>query len=110
LREVASWYVMAVQNVGTEFQVAARYDVYDPNTEADGNDIGKKGANLTADDVGYGTVAMAVNYFWDDAVRFTAAYDIVTNEEVNSAAAGKLKNLTKDLDDNLFTLRMQVKF
>jgi len=110
LREVASWYVMAVQNLGTQFQVAARYDVYDPNTEADGDDIGKKGSKLIASDVAFSTVALALNYFWDDAVRFTAAYDIVTNEQVNSAATSTLKNWTKDLNDNLFTLRMQVKF
>lgn len=128
LREVASWYVMAVQNVGTKNQLAVRYDVFDPNTKAEGEDIGKYlGTNKpNLNDAAQASWVLAWNFFWDDAVRFTVAYDINLNEETNSAANPNIaanstpaqissakKNFTKwskDFDNNQVTVRMQVKF
>ncbi len=110
-REVAGWYIAAVQNLGTKVQAIGRYDIYDPNTEVDGNDIGRGArANLTANDIAYSTIGFGAVYHWDEWVKFQAYYDMVTNEEINSAATGGLVPFTKDLSDNVFTLRMQVKF
>jgi Phosphate-selective porin O and P len=109
-RNVASWYVMAVQNVGLKNQLAVRYDVFDPNTDAGGDEIGKKGSRLNANDAAQGCIAVAWNYFWDDAVKFTVAYDFNQNEKVNTAATGSLAKWKDDFDNNQWTARMQVKF
>jgi len=110
LREVASWYLMAVQNIGASNQIAVRYDLFDPNTQVGGDDIGKAGANLNENDAALSTLGLAWNYFWDDAVRFTLAYDINRNEKVNAAATGSLSKWEDDFDNNQWTFRMQVKF
>ncbi len=109
-RNVASWYVMAVQNIGLKNQLALRYDVFDPNTDAEGGDIGKAGSNLDVNDMAQASLMVAWSYFWDEAVRFTLAYDFNQNEKVNSSATGSLAKWSKDIDNNQWTARMQVKF
>ena len=109
-RNFTSWYVQWVQNFGTMFQGVLRYDVYDPNTDVSGSDIGAAGKGLGVADVKYSTLGIGGIYFWDSAVKVTAYYDMVTNEEVNAAATGSLAPYKKDLKDNIFTLRAQVKF
>jgi phosphate-selective porin len=111
---------MAVQNVGTHNQLAVRYDAFDPNTEVGGDEIGKKGSKLNVNDAAQSAVVIAWNYFWDDAVKFTLAYDINQNEKVSTdlvtnLAAGQKPDATfakwsKDFDNNQWTFRMQVKF
>ncbi len=117
LRNVASWYVMAVQNIGAKNQIALRYDMFDPNTDAEGGDIGKlRTSKLNVNDLALSTIGLGWNYFWDDAVRFTLNYDINMNEKANSAAVGAnaagsatFKTWTDDVDNNQWTFRMQVK-
>ncbi|MEO6096747.1 MAG: hypothetical protein ABIW76_14035 [Fibrobacteria bacterium] len=118
LRNVASWYVMAVQNIGNKNQIAVRYDMFDPNTDAEGDDIGKlRTSKLNVNDLALSTIGLGWNYFWDDAVRFTLNYDINMNEKANSAAVGSnaagsatFKKWSDDFENNQFTVRMQVKF
>ncbi|MDB5105676.1 MAG: hypothetical protein JWP91_3365 [Fibrobacteres bacterium] len=118
LRKVASWYVMAVQNVGVRNQLAVRYDVFDPNTDAEGGDIGRfKGSKLNTNDAALSTLSLGWNHFWDEAVRFTLNYDFNMNEKTNAAAAGSnaansavFKKWSDDFDNNQVTIRMQVKF
>ena len=117
-RKVASWYVMAVQNIGGMNQIAVRYDMFDPNTDVEGDDIGKfKSSRLNVNDAAQSTLGLAWNFFWDEAVRFTFNYDFNMNEKVNSAAAGSnaantaaFKKWSDDFDNNQMTVRMQVKF
>ncbi len=91
------------------WQVIVKYDWYDPNTKVKGDEIGKtvagglKSTNST--DLKYTTLGLGLAYRWDANVKLTAYYDMVTNETSNN-----LSGYTKDLADNSFTLRMQVKF
>jgi hypothetical protein len=88
-----------------------RYDVFDPNTEAEGNDIGRGArANLTAADIAYSTLGLGAVYHWNEWIKFHLYYDMVRNEEINAAATGGLAPFKNDLNDNVTTLRMQVKF
>lgn len=91
------------------WQVIAKYDWYDPNTDVTGNEIGTTVVNglvkTNATDLKYTTIGLGLAYRWDANVKLTAYYDMVTNETSN-----KLSGYTKDLKDNSFTLRMQVKF
>lgn len=110
-RQVEGWYIAGVQNIGTKFQAVARYDSYDPNTNVDADDIGRGASSkLIAADIAYTTLGLGGVYHWDEYVKFVAYYDMVTNEEINSAATGSLAPFKKDISDNVWTVRMQVKF
>ena len=131
---MAGWYVMLVQNMGTIFQAVARYDVFDPNTDAKGSDIFRyeqtENERLnhlqSIADLKFSTLGLGVNYFWDEHLRFTIYYDMVTNENVNAAnkdnlyvygssvpavvPSNPLAHYQNDLSDNVFTFRAQIKF
>jgi len=110
-RDFAGWYVNFVQNIGLQHQLIVKYDVFDPNTDVEGNDIGAAGKNLTATDIKYTTFGIGWIYHWDANVKFTFYYDMVTNESVNSAtSSAPLIPFKKDIKDNVFTVRMQYKF
>ena len=103
-------YFYFLQNIAqTRFQAIVKYDWYDPNTEIEGDAIGKSvtsnAIKTNSTDLKYTTVGLGLAYRWDANVKLTAYYDLVTNETSNS-----LSGYTKDLKDNVFTLRMQVKF
>jgi hypothetical protein len=101
-------YFYFIQNVGqTKSQIVVKYDWYDPNTKVSGDEIGSKGSKLGVADLKFSTLGIGYNYKWDNNVKITFYYDMVTNE--------KSKNLVKegywkDIPDNVFTLRFQYKF
>lgn len=110
LRNFNGAYFYFLQNIGhSPFQFIAKYDWYDPNTDVSGDEIGLpvgtgfKATNAT--DLKYTTLGLGLAYRWDAAVKLTAYWDQVTNE-----TSAKLANYTNDLKDNVFTLRMQVRF
>lgn len=109
-REVMGWYVNLVQNLGKDVQAVVKYDVFDPNTEVKGSDVGKTGSALTSADLAISTLGLGLLYYWDENTRLTAYYDKVMNEEAASTATGSLAPWKDDLTDNVFTLRVQVKF
>jgi phosphate-selective porin len=89
--DFTGWYAMWVQNLGEQFQVAARYDVFDPNTDIEHDQTRRFGA--------------AVNYFFDGNVRVTVAYDVPKTDKLNS----KTKRWY-DPKDNMWTVQFQHKF
>ncbi len=106
LRNFNGAYVYLLQNIGqTKHQLVVKYDWYDPNTKAAGNDIGKASSKLTKTDLKYTTLGIGWVFRMDANVKFTAYYDLVTNETTNNVVG-----YSKDLKDNAFTLRVQYKF
>jgi hypothetical protein len=104
-REFMGWYVSWIQNWGGKLQSVIKYDQYDPNTDVDGSDVGNAAnGKLGQADLQYDTFGFGGIYYWDSNLRITAYYDIVMNEEASAGA------FSKDIDDNVFTLRAQVKF
>jgi len=102
IRQFNGLYFYFLQNVGKlPLQLILKYDIYDPNTEVKGDEIT---SNLTQADIKYTTTGLGLAYRYDQNVKFTAYYDMVTNENT------QLSGYTKDLKDNVFTLRMQYKF
>ncbi len=87
--DFTGWYLMWVQNAGEKFQVAARYDAYDPNTDADHDQFARTG--------------LGISYFYDGFTRITVAYDI-PNTDAKSGSD------YKDPHDNLWTVQVQHKF
>ena len=109
-RNFNGWYINYTQNIGLSHQFVLKYDVFDPNSDVKDNDIGLPGSNLTAADIKYTTLGVGWVYHWDANVKFTLYYDIVKNEKVNHTATGALANFTRDLKDNVLTMRMQYRF
>jgi hypothetical protein len=110
LRKFSGWYVNYVQNVGLSHQLILKYDVLDPNSDVKDVDIGTTGTNLSIADIKHSTLGIGWVYHWDGNIKFVVYYDIVANEEVNPAATGALARYTRDLRDNVLTLRVQYRF
>ena len=104
-RNFMGYYVSWIQNLGPMFQSVIKYDVYDPNTDAKGSDVGvAANGKLGTNDLQYSTLGLGLLYYWDANVKLTAYYDMITNEKASTGA------FSKDLKDNVLTLRAQVKF
>lgn len=109
-RKFAGMYVIYVQNAGLKNQAVIKYDVYDPNTNVKGSDIGV-GSKTGVADIKFNTLGLGWIYHWDENVKFTAYYEIVKNENVNDAVTtAALVRHKKDVKDNVFTFRVQYKF
>ncbi|MEO6191306.1 MAG: porin [Saprospiraceae bacterium] len=99
-------YLMLAQNIlQSKHQLVVKFDFYDPNTKVKSDEIGKAGSKLTAADIKYTTIGLGWNYRMTSNVKFMAYYDLVTNEK-----SANLAGFTKDLKDNVLTLRLQYKF
>jgi hypothetical protein len=98
-------YFYILQNIfSTKHQLVLKYDWYDPNTNVGGDDIGKAGANLTAADIKYNTLGVGyVNYITPN-VKAVLYYAKVMNEKTN------LTGFTNDVNDDVFTFRLQFRF
>jgi len=113
-KKVMGYYAMLVQNVGDNFQVALRYDVFDPNTDVEGTnfvtiDAGKddtlaahvkglrgvRGAGNLNGTVGTGfgedltlsTLSIALNAFVSGNLRLTVNYDHPMAEDYTRAVS-----------------------
>ncbi len=98
-------YFYFIQDIGhSKFQVVVKYDWYDPNVNISGADIGKTGTGTNAGDIRFDTYGFGLNYHINAYAKIMAYYDIVKNEATSVTA------YKKDVSDNVFTLRFQVKF
>ncbi len=110
LRNVRGYNLYFVQNINQiKSGIVLKYDMYDPNTDAAGLDIGavdanKKANNLNKADIAYKTLGVGYILYLNPNVKFTGYYDMVTNEST------ALKGWTQDLRDNVWTFRIQYKF
>jgi hypothetical protein len=110
IRNFNGAYFYFLQSIGqSRWQAIVKYDWYDPNTDVESDAIGKSigGTYKTtgASDLKYTTLGFGLAYRWDANVKITAYYDSVENETTATIPAYR-----NDLKDNVFTLRMQIKF
>ena len=70
------------------------YDYFDPNTRLSGDAAGK--------DIYYKTLTLAWQYYLNDNIRFSLNYEMPKNETNTT--------YPEDIEDNVFTIRMQAKF
>ena len=128
----SGYYIYFIKNLGKKNQFAMRYDYYDPNTDITGKDVAVKkytSTDATAlksktsgkSDLATGTLSLALHHYFDDNLRISLNYDIVTNEKVGTSGAltesytnndgtkGTL-DYSKVINQNVLTLRIQAKF
>lgn len=106
IRNFKAYSAVLVQRIGkTKHELAVKYSVYDPNTKVTGDDIGKAGSGFNTTDLAYTDIGFGyINYF-NDNIKFMIYYNLVKNETTKS-----INGYSKDLKDNVFTIRMQVRF
>jgi hypothetical protein len=115
-RNYQGGYVYLVQNVGkSKLQLVAKYDWYDPNTKVSGDQITLKTStgvktNLGPSDIKFTTLGVGGNYFFNSNVKFCIYYEFVKNETTLISGPNSTNNYTKDLKDNVLTVRIQYSF
>jgi phosphate-selective porin len=104
IRPFQGGYVIFVQDIGTlPFSTVLKYDWYDPNTKISGDDTGKNETLKT--DLSQNTFGFGVLWRINNHLRLQAFYEINTNE-----TTAAIESMKKDVEDNVFTLRLQYKF
>jgi hypothetical protein len=112
-RPFSGAYVYFIQNIlHSRHEIVVKFDFLDPNTEVNGMDIvstvdfneGTLKTNFSGADVRYTTWGFGYNLRIAANVKLMAYYEIVKNEET------ALKGYTKDITDNVLTIRAQFKF
>ena len=106
IRNFSAYSAVFVQRIGkSKHELAVKYSFYDPNTKVAGDAIGKTGSGFNTTDLAYTDIGFGyVNYF-NDYIKFMLYYNLVTNETTKG-----INGYSKDLKDNVLTLRMQVRF
>lgn len=118
VRNISGGYIYFIQTIGqTKNQLVLKYDWLDPNTKVSGTDIVSKSSagNNTAlgiADIKFNTIGFGWVYRFNTNVKLTAYYEIVKNEHTGLSPVGLNRTLdtSKDLKDNVLTLRIQYKF
>jgi hypothetical protein len=106
IRHFNGYYAYFVQRIlKSKHEVVVKYSVYDPNTKVAGDAIGLAGSGFNTTDLKYTDLGLGyVNYF-NENIKFMVYYNLVKNETTKS-----ITGFSKDLKDNVFTVRMQVRF
>lgn len=104
IRDFTGGYVMLVQNLGrSPLALVAKYDWFDPNSKVAKDEIGRNGTTKT--DLSQNTAGFGAIWYMNAALRLTAYYEVNRNE-----ISANVEGMSKDLKNNLFTLRLQYKF
>lgn len=98
----AAFFYFLQNIINNNWELMAKFDWYDPNTKAGGKEIGT--TNLTSADVKFSTLGFGVTRYFTDNLKMLAYYSVVRNEHT------LLPGFTSDIEDNVFTLRMQMRF
>jgi hypothetical protein len=106
IRNFDGMYAYFIHRIAkTRHEIAVKYEWYDPNTKVTGKDIkGGTTNSFTSADIKYTQLALGYNFYYDANVKFMFSYNIITNESTG------LTGYTKDIKDNILTIRMQYKF
>ncbi len=105
IRNFDGAFIYFLQNIVNEkWELVAKYDWYDPNTDVSSSAIGKAGTNLSATDIKYSTIGLGLTRYFSDNLKMLVYYDIVNNEKT------ALTGYTGDVKDNVLTIRMQMRF
>lgn len=105
IRNFDGAFLYFLQNIINEnWELMVKYDWYDPNTKVAAAQIGKTGTNLSATDIRFSTLGTGLTRYFSDNLKILVYYSFVRNEKT------ALNDYTDDLPDDVFTLRMQLRF
>lgn len=90
--------------VNPSWELLLKYDWYDPNRLVAGAEIGAGTAGFSAADVRFSTLGGGLTRSFGDNLKLLAYYDLVRNEDTALPGYGQ------DLPDDVFTLRLQLRF
>jgi len=92
-----------LQNIiNQKWELMVKYDWYDPNTKAEKKEIGS--SNLTVADIKFSTLGVGITRYFSGNLKILGYYDFVRNENT------LIQGFTSDARDDIFTLRIQVRF
>ena len=128
-KKVLGFYGMLVQNITDDFQLAVRYEKFDPNINVQGSDIafidnasgiavaktlrGVSASTGFGGDLALTTISVDVNVFISGAMRLMFDWDHPTTEAFTKNGGTALAPVIAtiaDAHDDRFTFRMQYKF
>lgn len=105
MRKINGGYLtLAHQILESKHTLVGKFDIYDPNTEIKGSEIGLL-KNTGAADIRYRTFGVGYIYEYNKYLRFIAYYDFVKNE-----SCANLEGYETRQKENVFTARVQAKF
>lgn len=112
LRKFAGWYLTYIHNIGVRHQFVSKLDWYDPNTGAEGNDVTADTGptDLSIADIGYLTTAFGWIFHLDANIKFVAYYEVIRQERIHPVTGGPREPYIEDVNDDVFTFRIQYKF
>jgi hypothetical protein len=103
-RNVEGYYIMWVQNIlNTRHSFVVKYDVFDPNTKVSGQEVSAANG-FSSTDVKWTDLGIGYNCRLDANTKLLVYYDFNKNEKSG------ISGLSKDLKDNVWTIRLQYKF
>jgi hypothetical protein len=110
-RNFDGMYAYFIQRIGkSKHEILVKYEWYDPNTDVQAKDLlGSTKNKFTSADIKYTQLGLGYNYYLDEHVKFMVYYNIITNEVTGDGKMG-IKGFTKDIPDNILTVRMTYKF
>ena len=105
IRNFDGAFIYFIQNLVNEnWELVLKYDWYDPNTNVSGEEIGTTNTNFTVADIKFSTLGIGLTRYFSENLKVLAYYDVVRNEKT------VLDGFYTDRNDNILTIRMQLKF
>ena len=105
IREFNGAYLYLLQHIfNKKHQLLLKYDWYDPNTKVSGKQLGLTGGGFTAADIRFNTLGIGYLNYLTDNVKLVVYYAHTRNEQTS------LAGYTGDLNDDVFTFRVQFRF
>ncbi|MGX5818561.1 porin [Chitinophaga lutea] len=106
IRKFDGAYLSFLQHLGSpKHQLVLKYDWYDPNKDVKGRQIADPSqTHLSLADIRYDTFGFGYVYYFNEFMKATFWYDRVWNESTG------LEHFEQDIDDNVFTARLQFRF
>ncbi len=100
----AAFFYFLQNIINRKYELMMKYDWYDPNKKVSSGQIGKTGTNMTLSDIKFSTLGIGITRYFSGNLKFLVYYDIVRNEKT------QLLGFEKDVEDNIFTFRLQLRF
>ena len=93
-----------LQYIGKKHQLGVKFDWYDPNTKISEDQIGAASTRTNFGDIKFSTFSVGYNHYFNENLKLFLWYDIVKNEKT------ALTGYENDVEDNVFTCRLQFHF